>query len=164
MVYKGTSHWNGWWLGVPSSMETFIWWYLNHLMIFVHCTNLFVQFCSLCSKSLHLRNSAQYQTLRKCIRKVMRNWRKTARIAWKKGYKYLTTPLLAASRWKLEHFGLFSGFMRKAGKTKFAVPFHAYTFRFFPPCQCNTLCPSSLDTWLINSCPKRHKDTEHTVA
>lgn len=31
----------------------------------------------------------------KCIRTVMHNWRKTAQIAWKKGYKYLSTPLLA---------------------------------------------------------------------
>ncbi|CAJ1330895.1 unnamed protein product [Effrenium voratum] len=30
-----------------------------------------------------------------CIDKVMSNWKETARIAWQKGYKYLTTPLLA---------------------------------------------------------------------
>lgn len=32
---------------------------------------------------------------RKCVDTVMKNWKKTARIAYKKGYKYFSTPLLA---------------------------------------------------------------------
>jgi len=34
---------------------------------------------------------------RKCIQTVMQNWKKTAQIAWRKGYKYLSTPLLAVN-------------------------------------------------------------------
>jgi len=134
------------------------WDYHNHerTEIFDDICTLHESLGSLGSKSLRLRNSAQYQTLRKCIRTVMHNWRKTAQIAWKKGYKYLSTPLLAASRRKLENFGVFSGFMRGAAKHHLAVSF-TYTSSdvFFPLCQCKTLCPN-VDTWLINNCPKTY--------